>query len=85
MIVHRSEDECLSWIRLESLATEEMTEVLTKMESGFTLREGFLVRTEGTCSKGPQGFWWDVTLYEFETAAGFELAVSILTDVRGET
>ncbi len=61
-----------------SLELDELYSILSLLEMRFTLREGYTVKTEGSCSKGPQGQWWNMTII-FETLEGARHAWEVLT------
>jgi hypothetical protein len=50
----------------KSLSSEELANLIVILESSVKSRNGYDIKCDGSCHKGPQGLWWNVAI-EFES------------------
>ena len=71
-----------TWLSLkdpEPIDVDELSQLLLQVERRFTLREGYQVKVEGSCFKGPQGVNYTTVMFgDFESEAGMKMMEQIL-------
>jgi hypothetical protein len=50
----------------KSLSSGELANLIVILESSVKSRNGYDIKCDGSCHKGPQGLWWNVVV-EFES------------------